>query len=106
MPEQEEQLDIDGEVQALHTALRLQYRSALHYTLAAGSVVGFETVALGDRMWISAAADLADARRLIEKIVSLGGEPTPEVAPLTVEGDGQHLVDHLIETETECVNAL
>jgi bacterioferritin (cytochrome b1) len=105
MPE-DEKLETDEAIEALNRALRLQYRSALQYTLAAGSVVGFESVALGDRMWISATDDLADVRRLIEKIVSLGGEPTSEMAPLTVEGDGQQLVDHLIEIETECVNAL
>jgi bacterioferritin (cytochrome b1) len=60
------------------------------------------------RMWINASDDLADARRLIEKVVSLGGAPAVEVAALTVEESGQALVDHLIEIEieSECVNAL
>ena len=106
MPEEDERLEIDEEIEALNTALRLQYRSVLQYTLAAGGVTGFEHVALGDQMFVNAQDDLADARRLIEKIVSLGGEPTAEVAAASVKQTGEELVDHLIEIETECVDAL
>jgi bacterioferritin (cytochrome b1) len=106
VPDEEERLDIDEEVHALNAALRLQYRSALQYTLAAASVTGFELVTLGDQMFVNARDDLADARRLIEKITSLGGEPTAEIAAPTVKETGDEMVAHLIEIETECVDAL
>jgi bacterioferritin (cytochrome b1) len=57
-------------------------------------------------MFVNARDDLADARRLIEKITSLGGEPTAEIAAPTVKETGDEMVAHLIEIETECVDAL
>lgn len=106
MAEPDETLDVEGAVQALNRALRLQYRSALGYTLASGSLFGFEFQALGDRLWDCGRADLADARLLVEKIVALGGSPTTEVAELEWTGDPGDAVSWLIETETETIDAL
>jgi bacterioferritin (cytochrome b1) len=90
----------------LNAALSLQYRSALGYTLASGSLFGFEYQALGDRLWEYGQAELADARLLVEKIVALEGEPTTEIAPLRWTGDPTAAVNWLIETETEAIEAL
>ena len=90
----------------LNAALRLQYRSALGYTLASGSLFGFEYQALGDRLWEYGRAELDDARLLVEKIVALDGEPTTEVAPLSWTGDPGDAVDWLIKTENEAIDAL
>jgi len=106
VPGDDERLEVDKAVQALNVALRLQYRSVLQYTLAAGSVTGFEHVALGEQLFVNARDDLADARRLVEKIVALGGEPTAEIAEPSVKPTGEELVEHLIEIESECVDAL
>lgn len=76
------------------------------HVLAAGMVTGFEHQVLGERLWITAQDDLADARRLIEKLVSLGGEPTVEVASVELKGDMTALIDRLVDTETECIEAL
>ena len=50
--------------------------------------------------------ELADARRLIEKIVSLGGTPTTDVAELRAEGEPTAAIGWLVECETEAVEAL
>jgi bacterioferritin (cytochrome b1) len=102
----EETLDIDAAKERLNAALALQYRSALGYTLASGSLFGFEYQALGDRLWEYAQAELADARLLVEKIVALDGDPTTEVAPLSWSGDPTDAVNWLIETEGEAIDAL
>jgi bacterioferritin (cytochrome b1) len=102
----EETLDVDAMVDALNRALRLQYRSILSWTLAAGSATGFEHQALADRFAVNAADDLADARRLVEKIASLGGEPADDPAEVTRQSEPAHWVDHLVEIETEAINAL
>jgi len=102
----EETLDIQQAQERLNAALALQYRSALGYTLASGSLFGFEYQALGDRLWSYGQAELADARLLVEKIVALDGEPTTDVAELSWTGDPGDAVDWLIETETEAVDAL
>ena len=106
MPESEEKLDVEGAVKLLNTALRLQQRSVLQYTLNSGSLFGFEFQAFGDRFWEFARAELDDARLLVEKIAALGGEPTTEVAELRWSGDPGDAVDWLIETEEEAVEAL
>ena len=106
MGEAEEKLDVDEAISRLNDALRLQYRSAHQYTLSSGSLFGFEFQALGDRLWEYAKAELADTRKLIEKIVALGGSPTTEVAGLDWTGDPGAAVDRLIETESEVIETL
>jgi bacterioferritin (cytochrome b1) len=102
----EEKLDVEGAVEGLNAALRLQYRSALQYSLASGSLFGFEFQALGDRLWEFGRAELEDARLLIEKVVALGGEPTTEVAELQWTGEPDAAVEWLVESEEEAVEAL
>lgn len=106
MGESEETLDVEAAIDCLNAALRLQYRSAHQYMLSSGSLFGFEFQALGDRLWVYAQAELADARRLVEKVVAFGGQPTTEMAPLEWTGEPDAAVDRLIETETEAVETL
>ncbi len=103
---EEERLDTGGEVEHLQKALRLQYRSAVEYTLAAGSMVGFAYSHFGTSLWQFAQSDLEDARRLVEKIKTLGADPTTDVAPLSYSEDPVELIERLIEHETECTEAL
>jgi bacterioferritin len=93
-------------VERLNDALRLQLRSALQYSLAAASLVGLEVQAVGGRLTRYGDDELADARRLIEKIVSLGGSPTTEVAELRVHRDPREAIGWLIECEAGAVEAL
>jgi len=102
----EEQLDVEGAISRLNDALRLQYRSAQQYMLSSGSLFGFEFQALGDRLWQYAQAELADGRKLVEKIIALGGDPATEVAPLRWSGDPGDAVDWLVESESEAVETL
>ena len=99
-------LDIDLALERLAKALPLQLRSAAAYTIAAGSITGFQYVGLNDLLWKFAEADLADARRLVEKIVTLGGEPTKEITGLELPKKGDAIVKRLIELEKETIEAL
>ena len=105
-PSEEELLDVDAAIERLQAALRLQYRSALAYAAAAGSVVGVSYAHLAGSFWDFAQRDLADARRLVEKVVTLGALPTTEIAPLRCFDAPQELVDWLIEAEQETTEAL
>ena len=49
---------------------------------------------------------LADARRLVEKIKTLGADPTTDVAPMSYSKDPVELIETLIEHEAECTEAL
>jgi bacterioferritin (cytochrome b1) len=99
-------LDIELALERLGAALPLQLRSATAYTIAAGSITGFEYLGLSDLLWQFAEADLADARRLVEKIVTLGGEPVDSVDGFGMPPDGPAIVSRLIELEREAIEAL
>ena len=102
----EEKLDVEAQIECLQKALRLQYRSAAQYTLAAGSMVGYAYSHFAASLWEFAQADLADARRLVEKIKTLGADPTTDIAPLSYSADPNELIAQIIEDENECAEAL
>ena len=99
MGENEETLDEELAVERLNAALRLQMRSVLQYSLTAASLVGFEIQAVGERLTDYGDEELADARHLVEKIVSFGGTPTTEVAELRADGDPKAAIGWLVECE-------
>ena len=99
-------MDVEGMVDALNHALRLQYRSALAYTLTAGSLVGLRYAPIATTLAGFGHADLDDARRIIEKIVTLEGTPVTEVAQVHCHRDGEEALRWLLEIEEEAVEAL
>jgi bacterioferritin (cytochrome b1) len=105
MPE-EEKLDEKEAVKRLNAALEMQYRSALQYSVVASSLTGIEAQALGSKLTEFGDSELADVRRLIEKIVSFGGEPTASVAKLSFESEVEAALASLAENEEGVVEAL
>ena len=105
MADDSDAMDVEGAVRAMNEALALQYRSALAYTLAAGSLTGVQFRPMTRELADFAQADLDDARRLIEKIVTLGGTPTDKPANFRFHDDPQKAVEQLIEWETEAIEA-
>jgi bacterioferritin (cytochrome b1) len=99
-------MDVDGMVDALNAALRMQYRSALAYTVTAGSLVGLRFAPLAPTLWGYAVADLEDARRLVEKIVTLEGEPATEPHQVRAHPDGEAALRWLLEIERDAIEAL
>jgi bacterioferritin (cytochrome b1) len=106
MPDSEEKLDQKEAVFRLNKALALQYRSALQYSMVAASLAGIEAQALGSKLTDFGDVELADVRRLIEKIVSFDGEPTVEVAPLSFAAGTADALRRLAENEEAAVEAL
>ena len=100
------EMDVDAVLEKLGEALRLQYRSAVQYTITSGSLFGFEYQSFGDVMWRWAQEELADARLLVEKVTALGGSPTTDVAPLDWTGDPSDAVDKIVAQEQELVDLL
>jgi bacterioferritin (cytochrome b1) len=106
MPDDIEPLETETVLDTLDTALALQYRSALQYAQVAGSLTGLQWTVLGVQLWAFAEAELDDARRLVEKVVALGGVPPAAPAELRYEPDPAKAIDALIENECEAVAAL
>jgi len=102
----EERLDEGEAIKRLNEALVNQYRSALQYSIAAASLVGIEAQAVGEKLTAYGDEELADARLLIEKIVSFGGEPATEVAALEFHGQADEALAWLIRCEEEGVEKL
>jgi bacterioferritin (cytochrome b1) len=105
MADDKDPLDVDAALERLSAALRLQYRSTLGYTLAAGGITGFSYQGLADLLWRFARAELEDTRRIVEKIVTLGGEPPTEVAEVEHHGSPEATVAWLIDCERETLEA-
>ncbi|HZH24072.1 MAG TPA: ferritin-like domain-containing protein [Solirubrobacteraceae bacterium] len=99
-------MDVDGVLQALNKALRLQQRSVLQLTRGAGSMFGLEFQAVGERLWLFARSELEDTKLLVEKITALGGDPTVELAPVQWHEDPGAAIDALVESEDEAIAAL
>jgi bacterioferritin (cytochrome b1) len=106
MRDSEEKLDRQLAIERLNAALTLQYRSALQYSLTAASLAGIEAQALGAQLTGFGDEELADARRLVEKIVSFGGEPSTEVAELRFDSVAAEAIGWLAECEEAAVEAL
>jgi bacterioferritin (cytochrome b1) len=106
MTDGKDPLDTEEALKRLGVALPLQLRSAAAYTIAAGSITGFQYVGLTDLLWRFASLELEDVRRLVEKVVTLGGRP-PGAAPgfELPEAPGP-AIEQLIEWEKEAIEAL
>jgi bacterioferritin (cytochrome b1) len=101
-----DKMDVPAVLERLNAALRLQYRSALQYALAAGGGKGTHSLAVGEQLWLYGQAEYEDTRGLISKIVALGGQPVIEVAPPSYEPEIGDALGVLIETEEEVLSAL
>ena len=106
MADPQERLDESEAITRLNAALELQYRSALQHSIVASSLSGLEAQALGEKLTGFDDEDLNGARRLIEKIVSFGGEPITKVAELRFHADAEEAVAWLVRCEEEAVEAL
>ena len=105
MPEKE-QMNHAAVKEKLTQALRLQYRSVLQYTLTAGSIVGMEYQSFSDRLWLFAESEIDDARRLVEKLVALEGEPPVRAPDLKNASSAKEALEWLVESESEVIERL
>ena len=104
MPD-DDKMDVPKVIALLNKALPLQMRSAALYTWAAGAAIGVEFQAVGKTFEDFGRLELDDARRLIEKLVGLGGDATTEVASFEA-AQGKAGVSKIIGHENEALSAL
>jgi bacterioferritin len=93
-------------VARLNNALSHQLRSLVQYTLAAASISGEEALTMSEALFKFAEAEHADTRLLAEKVSSFGGQPTTEVAATQSDEDPERMLDLLIESERDAIDAL
>jgi bacterioferritin (cytochrome b1) len=99
-------LDVGAAIEGVRAALPLQLRSAVAYTLAAASLTGYEHVGLAPLLASAAEADLVDARRLAEKLATLGGRAPQSVPDPRLPQGSKAVVRRLIAIETETIEKL
>lgn len=90
----------------LNEALLLQYRSALGYTVAAGSLRGVAYHGVASALGEWAVEELRGVRLLVEKIIALGGRPVTEPPGIPFDASGETVIRQLIDNEREAVRAL
>jgi bacterioferritin (cytochrome b1) len=99
-------MDTEAVLEQLNVALELQLRSLLQFTQASGSMFGLEVQGVSAKLWEFAQQEHGDTRLLVEKITSLGGDPTTKVGRLEWTPKPGEALDRLIETEDEVNEAL
>ena len=104
MPD-DDKMDVPAVLQKLDVALGLQYRSAIEQTVVAASLVGVEWQPLETLLWSFATEELADARRMAQKVVALGGEPSTTPASFDIAASPVESLRQLIEHECEALSA-
>jgi bacterioferritin (cytochrome b1) len=104
--EDEEPMDVPAVLAALNEALSMMYRSALQYTVVSGSLFGLQYLALGAELRTYGESELADARRVVEKVAALGGTPTTYVTPFDWTGDPEAAVQGIVAAEQEAIDGL
>ena len=100
-----EPMKVQSAIEKLNAALRLQFRSAIEHTVVAGSLTGLPWQPLESLLWSYAESELDDARRMVQKVVAIGGTPTTEVAPFDLAGSGEAALKQLIDHECEALAA-
>lgn len=106
MPDDDDKMQVAKVKDLLNKAIPLQFRSAALYTWAAGAATGIEFQALGIKFEEFGRLELDDARRLIEKLVALGGDPVSEVAGFDQISANATGIKKLIAYEEEVLEAL
>ena len=100
-----EPMKVDAALSKLNAALALQFRSAIEHTVVAGTLTGVQWQPLEPLLWTWAEAELDDARRMVQKVVAIGGTPTTEVATFDLQTDPEAGLRQLIEHEDEALAA-
>ena len=98
-------MNVPEAITKLNEALSLQYRSVLEHTLVAGTMHGVQWQALEPLLSQFAADELDDARRMVQKVVAIGGEPTTDPAPFSLPASPEAALRQLVEHETETLAA-
>lgn len=102
----DEKMDVPEVQRRLTAALRLQYRSALTYSVTAGTVGGIEGLALGQLLAEHARYELEDVQRLADKLVTLGGKPPTDLPALKLPASTTAALKALVKAEEECLAAM
>lgn len=99
-------MDVKAVLEGLNEALALELRGAVELTLAAGAATGMAYVGLAGHYRAWAVDSLADAGRLVDKIVGLGGAPEPAVAEPRFDPDPEKMARRLLASEDEATETL
>ena len=98
-------MNVPEAVRKLNVALSLQYRSVLEHALLAGTMQGAHWQALEPLLSAFAVDELHDTRRMVQKIVAIGGDPTAAPAPFSLSDSPESSLQQLIEHELEVLAA-
>jgi hypothetical protein len=99
-------MDVDAALEGLNEAICRLQRAALEATVVAGGLRGLQWQPVAPLLWSYATAELDDLRRLVEKVIALGGTPATSPAPFEVHADPEKALTTLIDHECETLGVL
>ena len=102
----DEPMKVDKVIKLLNLSIPLQLRSAALFTWAAGAATGTDFQAVADKYETFGRLELDDARRLIEKLVALGGDPVTKIAAFDPVPTTKTGMRKIIGYENEALDAL
>lgn len=100
-----EPMKVGAALEKLNAALSLQLRSAIEHTVVAGTLTGVPWQPLESLLSAWAEAELDDARRIVQKIVAIGGTPVTDAATFELQSDPEAALRQLVDHETETLAA-
>ena len=98
-------MNVPAVIDLLHEALRLQYRSVLEHAVIAGTMSGVQWQALEPLLSSFATDELEDTRRMVQKLVAVGGSPTTAPAPFELPESPEEALRQLVDHECETLAA-
>lgn len=99
-------MDVPRVVETMTKALQLQWRSVVLYSAVAAGLTGPGGTGLAERLGQYASAELADAARLAEKLVALGGSLPTDVPRIPLGATPAKSLAALADADDEAIAGL
>lgn len=90
-------------IEGLNTDLAHEYQAVLMYNSYAAMVYGMHRPTLKQFFETELPEELTHAQFLADKITALGGTPTTEPAPLTLETEPKAMLEQVLEAESTTI---
>lgn len=90
-------------IELMNAAIELEYQAFIQYYYQSLTLKGFSTMAMAQFLAAEADIELGHAKTLAEKVVSLGGTPTTEVAEVKIGDTPREMIQLNIARENKAI---
>jgi len=90
-------------IEGLNTGLAGEYQAVMMYNTYAAAVVGLYRKELEDFFRSEIPDELKHAEFLANKVAALGGTPSVDAAPVTLQNDVRSMLEEVMKAESETI---